>query len=229
MAAKTLILLAAGWTLLPIALLALKAVPESGQPKASIWTQPEAPVAVLDYQVVVSTGRSQLLRPGVHYNLEYRNRSGRAVTAIGFALISFDLWNEMVGGSGAMALEELPAGSSKRTRWVDPAGAGVPFSTSLAIVQRVRFVDGEVWRADEWSLIEQLGQANFTVSSLTLPALSAEGALRPPPGAEGADNVAQTGQTGQTSPQARAGGDSLKGFDEPIDEPPEPPEPPGDR
>ncbi len=224
MAAKVLRLLVAGWALSPTSLLAQTAASQSGQPKATVWAQPEAPVELLGYSVLVATDRSGFLRPGAHHNLEYRNRGGRPVQAVGFALLSFDLWNEMVGGCEALTHLPLPAEGSRTTRWVDEAGASVPFAASVALVHRVRFADGKVWRTDDWRLLEELQQAGLVVSSLTLPVLTTEAAWRGPSQADRPGTV-PPGQAPAPPPGGEVGG----GGEEPIDTPAELPEPPGSR
>lgn len=164
------------WVLAGLLLLAASSQPLR-PPAASVWPQPDAPIRILDYRVTVAAERSKLLRPGVHHRLEYANRGDREVEAIAFALINLDLWNELLSGFEAVVFEPLPAGESKHRTWVDEWGQTAPVSSSLALVRRVRFVDGEVWQIDDAALLGELQRSDLRVPSLVFQTLEVEGAL----------------------------------------------------
>jgi hypothetical protein len=104
-------------------------------------------VLVTSYRVEYQK-RTDEAAEGLRHDVEYRNRGEGRIVAIQFGFVSFDVWNEFLSKTPALAGAGLSARGRDRNTWFTSTDAGVAFHTGVVYVDRVRFESGEIWTAD---------------------------------------------------------------------------------
>lgn len=146
-------------------------------PVLRIADQPDSPIKITAFTARIQLGEGRyysLSESGVVMNTGYRNTSGRKIVAVQLAFFAFDVWNDSIGGSYAYsypmpgdypmppevtvsnAVESLASGAST-DRTINLAHSNPTlFLTGLVGVSKVRFEDGEVWRASPQDWLSQI-------------------------------------------------------------------------
>lgn len=118
-----------------------------GQDRYRILSQEDAPISILEYQAQI-WGTGAETGDGVMHDIRFRNASDRAIVAVKFGVLCYDIFNEFQNESEVLHRKDmLPGESSRVSRLAMPPEAEA-FFTGVVFVQRVRFLDGEVWVAD---------------------------------------------------------------------------------
>jgi hypothetical protein len=141
------------------------------KPVTKIVAQPGAPVEISAYTANYEPRSSQYVTRGIHHDLKYTNKSTKEIAAIQVGLVSFDVWNEYLTRTNGLDSDTLPPGKSSGGSWVASTYADFSFLTGVAYVNRVRFVDGEIWTADQRQILDELKkiQQDFDATNLTKP------------------------------------------------------------
>lgn len=84
--------------------------------------------------------------------IEYRNITNRDIEALAITMIYYDAFNEKEDGVRGISTDLMGAGEGYRGTW---STYGEPnfVKTAMAFVDSVRFVDGEIWKADRQEVI----------------------------------------------------------------------------
>ncbi|MDP1570374.1 MAG: hypothetical protein Q8L86_10245 [Vicinamibacterales bacterium] len=137
------------------------------KPTTTVVAQHDAPVTISSYTAQYRE-RSQYAAEGVHHSVKYQNSSGRTIVAIQFGLATFDVWNEFLNRTNGIALETVTGGRSQSGTWIANPLRAFTFLTGVAWVSKVRFEDGEIWTADEKTVLEALRaiEADFDAARL---------------------------------------------------------------
>lgn len=136
--------------------------------ESKILKQKNVPVAIEAYQAQFQRRAGTYQREGINHAIEYRNTSGRNITAIQFGLVSFDIWNEFLDRMGGVTMRTLKSNEKDKSEWTATAYADFSFNTGVAYVSKVRFDDGEIWSADLDEVAAQMRQIekDFDVKNL---------------------------------------------------------------
>lgn len=86
--------------------------------------------------------------------VEYRNKTSRDIEAFIITMIYFDAFNEREDGVKGVSTNLLPAFDEGMGAW-STYGKPSFVKTAMAFVSAVRFVDGEVWRADTEAVLAE--------------------------------------------------------------------------
>lgn len=135
--------------------------------EAIVLDQPQAPLQILSYDANFDRG-GKYSREGIKHEVQYQNRSSREIVAVRIGLVSFDIWNEFLDRTGGLDMDDLSPDKSGKGTWVATAYGDFSFHTGVAYVSRVRFSDGQIWKADLDQIAAQLGmiEEGFDVSRL---------------------------------------------------------------
>lgn len=141
--------------------------------RSLIVPQPDVPVAIDSYSAWYSDVPIRgFTKAGIYYVVEFSNKSGKRITAIEFGLISFDVFNEVLDwGHGLSLFADYGLSESARYKedeWVSPSSNGIAQFSGVVWVNRVRFVSGEIWKADRQPILEVLRkiEPNFDAAIL---------------------------------------------------------------
>ncbi len=144
------------------------------QPDSSrnrVVPQQDAPVAISSYNSAYSVA-SRYTSQGIEHNLRYTNTSKRPIIAIEFGLVSFSTFNDFVDrtyGTDRQIDKKFQDGSKDASgTWMARALNEHSHWTGVTWVNRVRFDNGEIWKADDRAIVEELKkiQADFDASVL---------------------------------------------------------------
>ena len=88
--------------------------------------------------------------------VEYKNKTDRYIEASAITMIYYDAFNERQDGVRGITTDRLGPYVEVRGGW---STYGEPdfVKTAIAYVSAVRFIDGEIWRADTEKVIETAG------------------------------------------------------------------------
>lgn len=146
-------------------------------PVLRIADQPDSPIKITAFTARIQLGEGRyysLSESGVIMNTGYRNTSGRKIVAVQLAFFAFDVWNDSIGGSYSYsyplpgdypippevtvsnAVESLSPGTTT-DRTINLAHSNPTlFLTGIVGVSKVRFEDGEVWKASPQTWLSQI-------------------------------------------------------------------------
>lgn len=142
-----------------------------------IIEQPDAPIKILSYKC--SYGMHSKIAmigektEGVRHQTEYQNMSQRGVQAVEIDYAMFNIFNEYLGLSFTIEMDYLKPGDKDKSDGV--ADQGFTFLTGVAFVNKVRFADGEVWRANPDVIAQELAKIDKEFQTSTLKPKSTEG------------------------------------------------------
>ena len=136
--------------------------------RAIIVPQPNSPVSITAYKAGYTPGVSGYSREGIHHGLQYTNRSDKQIVAIRFGLVSFDAFNQHIGTTGGIELDDLQPAQQAKGDWVQSAYSDFAFLTGIAYVSKVRFADDQIWIADMSVVLSELRkiQSDFDAKEL---------------------------------------------------------------
>ncbi len=109
-----------------------------------------APIEILEFGKSRGEGG-----PFLTEEIEYKNKTDRDIEALAITMIYYDAFNETEGGLRSISIDLLKATQAGRLLWSMYGSRFV--KTAIAYVSAVRFVDGEVWKADTKKVIETAG------------------------------------------------------------------------
>ena len=125
---------------------------------SKIIEQPDAPIKILSYKSSYGMHSKVALvgdkTEGVRHQAEYQNISERGILAVELNYMMFDLFNDYLGFAGGIETDFLKPGDKDKSDGV--ASYGSTFLTGVAFVNKVRFADGEVWRANLNAIEQEL-------------------------------------------------------------------------
>ena len=115
---------------------------------------------------------------GIAHVVEYRNVTDRKIVAVVFGLLAFDIFDESQDTVHGYTLDDLEPDKSDSSTWTRRSSMPAAFHTGMAYVVKVRFEDGEIWKADLEGIVEQINGINkdFSPDSLK-PSETAKGVL----------------------------------------------------
>ena len=88
--------------------------------------------------------------------VEYRNKTDRDIEASAIAMVYYDAFNEKQEGVRGISTDVLKATQVVRGGW-STYGEPSFVKTAIAYVSAVRFIDGEIWKADTKKVVETAG------------------------------------------------------------------------
>lgn len=135
----------------------LKAPPLQAQQDAEtrVLTQANSPVLIYEYEGRYQEG-GRYSREGIRHDIKYRNTTDRGIRAVKFGLLSFNIFNEFLHRTAGIAMNPLDPGGESSGALIASALADFSFFTGVTYVAKVRFLDGEVWEADEDEIVRQI-------------------------------------------------------------------------
>ena len=107
---------------------------------------------------------------GVAHGVELVNPASRVVVATRFVFITYDVWDDFLHVAHTDYIWKLYKNEKRKTGWTRWQREEFPAHTGIAFIDRVRFEDGKVWKANRPLVREQITELGFR-----LP----EGALKP--------------------------------------------------
>jgi hypothetical protein len=137
--------------------------------KNIVISQPDAPVEITSYEALYQPSSSySRTREGIEHHVSYKNKTPRKIIAIEFGLVSFDIWNEFLDNMGGITMKLLGPGAEATSEWTSSRYGGFAFHTGVTYVSKVRFDDGEIWKADLGAVIKEMKkiEADFDASRL---------------------------------------------------------------
>jgi hypothetical protein len=155
------------------------AAAQSDPERNIIVAQPDAPVQIVNYASAYYTS-DRYTSEGIHHTVESSNRSGKQLVAMEMGLVSFSVFNDFLdrnyGHTGRFDRKFQEGAKSERSTWVGRAGGEHTHFTGVAWVNRVRFTDGSIWKANQDEVVAVLRkiQSDFDAKDL-------ERSKEPPP------------------------------------------------
>jgi len=148
-----------------------------------IIDQPDSPVKIISYKCSYGMHSKVALvgekTQGIRHQTEYQNTSERGILAVGLDYVMFNLFDEFLEWAPTIETDFLkPSEKDKSDGVVDAAlytpGQLSSFLTGIVFVSRVRFADGEIWRANLDTVIANLTKIDkeFPASALKHKTLS---------------------------------------------------------
>jgi len=101
-----------------------------------------APIEILEFGKYVREDEDHIFSV-----VKYRNKTDRDIEALEITMIYYDAFNEKEDGVRGVSTDILKAHQSNIGGW-SIYGKPSFVKTAMAFVSAVRFLDGEVWRAD---------------------------------------------------------------------------------
>ncbi len=88
--------------------------------------------------------------------VQYKNRTARYIEASAITMIYYDAFNEKQGGLRGISTDRLGPYVETRGGW---STYGEPdfVKTAIAYVSAIRFINGEIWKADMEKVMEAAG------------------------------------------------------------------------
>jgi len=83
------------------------------------------------------------------HDIRFRNNADRAIVAVEFGLLCYDIFNEFQDESEVLHRKDMLPGERSRVSHVAMPPDPEAFFTGVVFVKRIRFLDGEVWIADQ--------------------------------------------------------------------------------
>ena len=107
---------------------------------------------------------------GIAHVVEYRNITERKIVAVVFGLLAFDIFDESQDTLHGWSLDDLEPDVSENGTWTWSSSMAEAFHTGMAYVVKVRFEDGEIWKADLEDITKQIQgiDKDFSPDSLKL-------------------------------------------------------------
>ena len=138
------------------------------KPDHRIVEQTDAPVLVTAYRTEFLKRTSEAPE-GLRHDIEYRSRTDQRIVAVQFGLVTFDVWNEFLERTPALASDALAARGRERSSWFTATTSGGAFYTGVVYVERVRFANGEIWTADLETVVAAMRaiQKDFAADQLS--------------------------------------------------------------
>jgi hypothetical protein len=130
------------------------------EPVSHIVVQPDAPISIENYD---GTYFRDGYEKGIRHSAKYQNVSDQPIVAVGIRFISYNVWDEAMGSLSGIALRELVPEASETGSWAQSRPAAFTFLTGFAFVDKVRFDDGKIWRADTEAIFKEIAE-KFEVS-----------------------------------------------------------------
>ena len=111
----------------------------------------DAPIEILEF------GKSRFEdEDHISSVVEIKNRVEKAIEALEVTMVYYDPFNEKEDGVRGISTKTLRAGVSARAGW-STYGNPSFVKTAIAFVSAVRFLDGEVWKADIKEVMKKAG------------------------------------------------------------------------
>ncbi len=88
--------------------------------------------------------------------VKFKNRTDRDIEALAITMVYYDAFNEKQDGIMGIFTDPLYANRQRNAGW-STYGEAAFVKTAIAYVSAVRFIDGEVWKADIKKVIETAG------------------------------------------------------------------------
>ena len=138
------------------------------EPIYKIIIQSNSPLEITSYSAKYQKGRGSYSRDGIRHRAEYRNKSGRRVVAVQIGFVSFNVFNEFLDRMHGVSITEINPNQLEKGTWNATALADFSFLTGVAYISKVRFENGEIWRADLEYITEELRkiEEEFDISML---------------------------------------------------------------
>lgn len=135
--------------------------------KSIIISQKNIPISITGYAAEYQEGNKYELA-GIHHKVKYKNTGTKKIEAIQFGLVSFDVWNEYLNKTLGLSLAANDPGDSENGTWVTRTYEDYAFLTGLAYVNKIKYSDGTIWKADLNEVKSELLkiQKNFDVNEL---------------------------------------------------------------
>jgi len=111
-----------------------------------------APIEILEFGKYVREDEDHISSV-----VEYKNTTDRDIEALIISMIYFDAFNEKEDGVRGMSTRLLKAHQEESGGW-STYGEPSFVKTAMAYVSAVRFLDGEVWKADRSEVIRMAGK-----------------------------------------------------------------------
>ena len=106
---------------------------------------------------------------GIAHVVEYRNITERKIVAVVFGLLAFDIFNESQDVVQGWSLDGLEPDVSESGTWTRRSNMEEAFHTGMVYVAKVRFENGEIWRADLEDIVKQIQKVEEDFSPDSLP------------------------------------------------------------
>ena len=154
--------------LLVLVALAASVVSVNGQQRqVRILEQADSPVNVLSCSGIYLTGGTYTSR-GINYTAEYQNKSTRTILAVEVVFVSFDVWNTYLGIFGGLDMDALQPGKKRKGGWATSPYGDFSFWSGAAYIGKVRFEDGEIWKADLVGIAQEIQkiESDFDIKRL---------------------------------------------------------------
>lgn len=90
--------------------------------------------------------------------VECKNRSEDGIDALSFCMLFYDVFNEYLDTISAISIGKLPPGNSQKGKWKPNIYKNWSTHTIIIFLDKVRFVDGTIWRRPEIEVTEELGK-----------------------------------------------------------------------
>jgi len=147
------------------------------EPVSKIVQQPDSPLEITKYNARYDVALtdyndplSKYKKPGVKHEIFYQNKSGKGIIAVEMTLINLDVWDETMSIDRATSIVDANSEPAKKVIWTVavPEGTGFMFLTGIVYISKVRFADGEIWKADKNEIASKLKSVykDFDVSAL---------------------------------------------------------------
>lgn len=125
-----------------------------------ILTLTGSPVAVDSFAATYQGTSPSRPRPEILVDLNFRNAADQGIVALDLRVRFYDAFNDELGrGLQAFGLISVEPGRDGSLTWSHSPYAAFRFErygTAVAFVDRVRFRDGTIWKADRQEILTQM-------------------------------------------------------------------------
>ncbi|MBA7497174.1 hypothetical protein ES702_07785 [subsurface metagenome] len=90
--------------------------------------------------------------------IEYKNQSDKAINALSFRMLFYDVFNEYLDTLSGVSMDRLRPAQLDKGKWKSNVYKDWSTHTIIVFLDRVRFADGTIWRRDELHITKELSE-----------------------------------------------------------------------
>ncbi len=127
------------------------------EPKLLFVNQIDAPLKLSGYSVEWLNSEHTRVSVPTH-SIEFKNTSKREIVAVQIGFVFLGIWNEYLDTAHGFSLLSLEPDEESSRSWIIESTkfSSAEIFTGIAYVNRIRFANGEAWKANPGHLLKEL-------------------------------------------------------------------------
>ena len=97
----------------------------------------------------------------LYCHMKYVNQSNNAIDALSFRMLFYDVFNEYLDTISGVSIRRFPPGETEYSSWKPNIYKDWSTHTIVVFLDKVRFVDGTVWRRPEDEITLEINKLKY--------------------------------------------------------------------